>query len=1593
MKKIIFYLVLASGLVFADTPPAPPPIFHNPLIQNGRDITCNVASGSQSGCLSASDWNHFNSATGSPGGSNGSVQYNNSGVFAGFGSWNGTLLSIPGNFGVSGTSSLDNGAITTNGSGQLTIGKLITSTGAAFTGNMGFYGTTPIAKPTGDVLLALANLGLLNAPVLLSNDIPNNAANTTGTSTNITASTNATLTTLSSLSLPATQLTGQVSIAHGGTGQATASNAINALLPSQAGNTNLFLQTDGTNVSWEPASGGTGSVTSVALSLPSIFNVSGSPVTTTGTLTGTLATQSANTVFSGPSSGSAAAPTFRSLVTADIPSLSYISSVSGSAPIVSSGGLTPSISITQSTTSTNGYLSSTDWNTFNGKQAALTFNSPLSNSANTISISQATTSTNGYLTSTDWNTFNNKGSGTVTSVALSSPASIISTSGSPVTTSGTLTQTLVTQSANTLWAGPTTGSAAAPTFRAIVPADVPTLNQNTTGTASNITSTSNATLVTLSSLSLPGSQVTGNISGNSANVTGTVAIANGGTGQVTATAAITSLLPSQTGQNGNVLTSNGTVASWVTPAASGVSSVTATAPIVSSGGANPNITCNVSSGSQPGCLSSSDWTSFNSKQSALTFTAPLVNTAGTISIPLATGSTDGYLSAADWTTFNAGSGANKNLSNLNSPTAVNQDLLPNAPNTFQIGNPTTYWTSIYTETLNDTGSFESVAPFSRHLTANDGATTSIDWSNPLTVQMNTELTLPVGTTTLAPLNIPPGTLLTSPVSGSIENDGTNLYYTDSTPTRKVLGAPILTAGSVAFSDGTTLIQDNTNFYWDNTGKTLALGGVFGPDGTVPYAQTSQRTVTNPAGIDGAVFGIHYSNNTTNNSSLNTSGYFEGRIQIDAGVSTAANAGVIFQAYRNNGASDAGALGFLVGAFGGAHQTGTDVAATTDILAGVLSQVDIQNGTANKAADFYGLAGTNGGTLTTGQFGVYIEPPGSGMKDNWLSGQAEIGGSSYASHGNTLKVNGDMSADISVTDTGAVAGIFNSTSNTTVSASNTTLGLNGAATGLVQSGAENDKVVGALNFVTTRGDGTDDGILDAMTGINVLNFHNSGGAGVTQKVYNVSALLFTEHGTVTDLYDYYSMRVPAGDGVVTNHYGVYIENDSTTPVKNWLSGQTQIGGSSFSLATDASMDLQATNKALLINRVDTTTRDGLTAINGMMIYNTTTDTLQCYAGGAWGSCAVGGSGTSAGPSGSVQFSDGSGGFVADGTNFFWDDTSKFLGIGTNAPAGLLQLVSSSTFGTSMFITNTDTGAKDWRIISSGSGNTGGAGIFGIVNNTDDPTNYKVTILPSGEVDIGDDITIIPAGAGPNAVIATANSAVANTKNLIISTGDAVGFNGGTLQIDGGASDTQAGGQISIFGGGTTDATSASASGGPVSIAGGNITSVNANGGDVTILGGVNNSTAANSGGVYITDGNNLSSVAVNTNGIVVLDNTGLEVITTPNTFSTPGTVSIWGQLYMTTSSSPGTQPVVSACGTGPTLSGGASDGAGSIAIGTGVVTSCTLTFSNTWSATPHCFVNDQTTTLATRATPTTTTVIFRGSFVTGDVLDYWCIGEG
>ncbi len=88
------------------------------------------------------------------------------------------------------------------------------------------------------------------------------------------------------------------------------------------------------------ASNGT-AVTSVALAAPVEFAVSGSPVTTTGTLTFTKVAQNANLVWAGPSGGPAVLPVFRALVVADLPiNIPNANLANSSITINTAGGIT-----------------------------------------------------------------------------------------------------------------------------------------------------------------------------------------------------------------------------------------------------------------------------------------------------------------------------------------------------------------------------------------------------------------------------------------------------------------------------------------------------------------------------------------------------------------------------------------------------------------------------------------------------------------------------------------------------------------------------------------------------------------------------------------------------------------------------------------------------------------------------------------------------------------------------------------------------------------------------------------------------------------------------------------------------------------------------------------------------------------------------------------------------------------------------------------------------------------------------------------------------------------------------------------------------
>mgnify|MGYP003335912253 CR=1 FL=1 len=84
----------------------------------------------------------------------------------------------------------------------------------------------------------------------------------------------------------------------------------------------------------------------------------------------------------------------------------------------------------------------------------------------------------------------------------------------------------------------------------------------------------------------------------------------------------------------------------------------------------------------------------------------------------------------------------------------------------------------------------------------------------------------------------------------------------------------------------------------------------------------------------------------------------------------------------------------------------------------------------------------------------------------------------------------------------------------------------------------------------------------------------------------------------------------------------IDNKSNTvsvPNDITVAGVASIGNTTITANTVLS--LTSTTGALLLPRMSTTQRDAMTAVNGMLIYNTTVNKFQGYGAGAWGNIAL------------------------------------------------------------------------------------------------------------------------------------------------------------------------------------------------------------------------------------------------------------------------------------------------------------------------------------------------------------------------------------
>ena len=169
-------------------------------------------------------------------------------------------------------------------------------------------------------------------------------------------------------------------------------------------------------------------------------------------------------------------------------------------------------------------------------------------------------------------TFNDvDSSGSVTSVSVVSANGLAGTVATPTTTPAITLSTTVT---GILYGNGTSIAAA-------IAGEFPTLNQNTTGTASNITASSNSTLTTLSALSLPYSQVTGTPSAllfadSLVNTAGTVTLVND-SASPTASQYYGTNVSSTLGYYNLPATGTGTVTSVSVVSANGLAGTVATA--------------------------------------------------------------------------------------------------------------------------------------------------------------------------------------------------------------------------------------------------------------------------------------------------------------------------------------------------------------------------------------------------------------------------------------------------------------------------------------------------------------------------------------------------------------------------------------------------------------------------------------------------------------------------------------------------------------------------------------------------------------------------------------------------------------------------------------------------------------------------------------------------------------------------------------------------------------------------------------------------------------------------------------------------------
>ena len=550
------------------------------------------------------------------------------------------------------------------------------------------------------------------------------------------------------------------------------------------------------------------------------------------------------------------------------------------------------------------------------------------NSTTGVISSQAASATlSGYLTSTDWTTFNSKGSGSVTSVAMSVPTGL-SISGSPITTSGTLAVTFTagysipTNASQTTWdtaytnritSLTVTGSSGSATLVSNV-LNIPTYTLAGLGgqpLATNLTSVAGLTYVSTSFVKM------------TAAGTFTLDTTSYGTGTVTSVAALT------LGTTGTDLSSS-----------------------VANSTTTPVITLNVptASATNRGALSSADWTTFNGKESVLTFSSPLVRTTNTISIPVATTSVNGYLSSTDWTTFNAKQNAITLTTTGTSGAATLVGATLNIPQ----------YQGVLTNPVTGTGTTNTLPKFTAASTIGNSNIT--DSGTLITLGSNSYLNGNVGIGSTPSTNI--GLLVSRNITGGVTSYGT---YSNGTIQSDVTTNATFNATFIGTAAASFTVNNVYGHYV--AGTTIGAGSAISTQQAY-YAHSNFTGATNNYGFRGAI------PSGTNRWNIYMDGTAGNYMAGSLGIGTTGITGINLSVSKNlTGATD------VYGIFNGGNIQ-SDVTSSARIM---------QTNAATAAASFtisniyhyFANQSTFGaGSVVTNQYGFFVQSNLIGATNNY-----------------------------------------------------------------------------------------------------------------------------------------------------------------------------------------------------------------------------------------------------------------------------------------------------------------------------------------------------------------------------------------------------------------------------------------------------------------------------------------------------------------------------------------------------------------------------------------------------------------------------------